>query len=185
MTELMCGVGMQVDWEAVSAIGTLAAVILALGIALRDSWRKRQDQKSAAQLAAVMLWPDVRRLLAAVSATTRHEVMDAIALFPQQKDELRKILVKLAFDSDHLSPFVRDLHGEQRDWMARALANAAHLRRHASDIAETAAVLPRPNLRGKQTAMRLAADDARRNLVKMSNYIKPLIANTSDEAEEG
>lgn len=39
-------------WEVVSAIGTCAAAVIALGIALRDSMRRRADEMTRARLAA-------------------------------------------------------------------------------------------------------------------------------------
>lgn len=50
------------DWiEAVSAIGTVAAVIVAIGIALRDSYRRNRESQQRAILVAARLGPEFQR----------------------------------------------------------------------------------------------------------------------------
>lgn len=158
---------MEIDW---AALGTWAAVVLALVIALRERVLSRADRMARAKSATIMLWPDFRRLQAGLNRLSQHEVLLVSGQLENESSlELSRIVGLLSVDLDRVLRQVQDLDGEHGLAMARVMANVRHALRHTNDIKIADGALRPEPLSEKQAAIQTAIRRAKTDL-------KPLLA---------
>lgn len=167
--------GWGMFWDALAALGTVGAVAVALCLSGRERRQRRADEDARARLATIVLWPDLRRYLAALRALERHEGLRFRKMASDRRVSFNKILGQLTGDSALVARMAADLHSEEADRMARIIANVRHANRHATQLFMEDGALDQQGFDAKVSAIRKSAREARRDLLPLIRKARNLM----------
>ncbi len=166
-------------WDVMTAIGTLAVVIVSAALALRDAWARRIERKEKAEISAIMLWPVLRKYLSSIRTLQRAGYLDRYTAIPPEVDAAERALEYLASSYDESLALVKDLNPNYRSRGLRSLAHLNHAQRHLSEILDEREVIAADRYSAKLKAAKLSLKKARKEIAPLISYCKAIIEGDS------
>lgn len=168
-------------WSAVAALAAVFAAIVALVISNREVDARRRDREERGKLAAMYLWPDYRRFLAAIRKLRAHPIMISPTMAEIERVRLTRILGSLQTDLGDVVGLSRDLTGEDAARGARIVARVRHVIRHVTDLLVNSDDISKTAYEEKRSAISTAIVSLRADLLTGIQRSRSLLKMTTEQ----